>query len=143
MAVKPIPDGYHTVTPYLTLRNAEPVIKFLVDTFAAQETERLPSPSGGVSHAEVRVGDSVIMLGEVAEPTPVMPTMLYVYLADVDAAYSRALSAGATSIQEPRNEFYGDRTAAVRDPAGNQWYLATHVEDMSVEEMAGRALSPR
>jgi len=141
MAVKPVPEGYHTVTPYLMVRSAEPIIAFLVAAFDGRETERIPSASGGISHAEVQVGDSVIMIGEVSEPAATMPAMLYLYLPDADTAYARALRAGASSTQEPRDEPYGDRTAAVRDAAGNQWYLATHIEDMSAAEMARRATS--
>ncbi|MGH2451097.1 MAG: VOC family protein [Candidatus Limnocylindria bacterium] len=138
MTVTPVPEGYHTVTPYLLVKGGERLIKFITDAFGGVETERIPGPNGTVSHAEVRIGDSVVMLGEPTQAAPV-PGMLYLYLADVDEAYSRALAAGATSIQEPRNEFYGDRVAAVRDMSGNQWYIATHVEDVSLEELRRRA----
>ncbi|MGH2450441.1 MAG: VOC family protein [Candidatus Limnocylindria bacterium] len=143
MAAKPIPDGYHTVTPYLLVGRAALVIQFLKDAFGAEEIERMPGPDGGISHAEVRIGDSVVMMGEPSDPSARGSAMLYVYLPDVDEAYARALRAGGVSIQEPRIEFYGDRTAAVRDPSGNQWYIATHVEDMSSDELERRAAQAR
>jgi uncharacterized glyoxalase superfamily protein PhnB len=138
MAVSPVPKGYHSVTPYLVGRSAAQVIDFLKSAFDAVEIERMETPER-VIHAEVRIGDSVVMLGEPLAGTPGMPATLYLYLPDVDAAYRRALQAGATSEQEPVTQFYGDRTAGVKDCAGNRWYLATHVEDVSQEELQRRA----
>jgi len=139
MAVKPIPDGYHTVTPYLVLRDAAGLIEFLQQAFDAEEIERMQAPDGGITHAEVRIGDSVIMMGDANESVPPMPAMIHLYLEDSDAAYQRALEAGATSLREPEDQFYGDRTGGVQDAFGNQWWLATHIEDVSPEEMRRRA----
>lgn len=138
MAVKPIPDGYHTVTPYLIINGAEKVIAFLKEAFDAQELCVMRGPNNTIMHAEVRIGDSPVMLAEATEQWKAMPTMLYLYLPDVDGFYQRALKAGATSIKEPADQFYGDRSACVRDAAGNSWGLATHVEDVSPEEMERR-----
>jgi PhnB protein len=138
MTIKPIPDGYHTVTPYLVVRDVAGLIDFLQQTFNATEIERMHSSSGRIMHAEVRIGDSVIMMGEAGEGNQPMPAMLYLYLEDSDAAYQRALAAGATSVQAPKDEFYGDRTAAVNDAFGNQWWMAMRVEEVTPEEMERR-----
>lgn len=139
MAVKPVPDRYHTVTPYLVVRNVSGLIDFMKQVFEAEELERFHRPDGSITHAEVRIGDSVVMMGEASGEFEPVPAMLHVYQEDADAAYRRALAAGATSMQEPADQFYGDRTAGVKDAFGNQWWLATHVEDVSPEEMRRRA----
>ncbi len=140
MAVKPIPDGFHTVTPYLVVPGLAQVIDFLKQTFDAQEVMRMPRPDGAVAHAELKIGDSIVMMGEPMGPQqPPMPSMLYLYVKDVDAAYQRAVKAGGTSVQGPANQFYGDRNAMVKDSSGNIWGIATHVEDIAPEEMAKRA----
>jgi len=139
MPVKPIPEGYHSVTPYLVVKGVAALIDFLKQAFDAREIERMSRPDGTIQHAEVRIGDSVVMMGEATTPWEPMPTMLYLYVSDTDATYQRALKAGATSVQEPADQFYGDRTAAVKDRSGNFWYIATHVEDVSPEEMKKRA----
>lgn len=139
MAVKPIPDGYHSVTPYLVVSDVDALIAFVQEVFDAEVTTRMTDQDGQVMHAEVRVGDSPLMMGEASEEYPPMPTMLHVYLEDVDEAYERALAAGATSVREPTDEFYGDRSGGVKDAFGNQWWVATHVEDVSEEEMRRRA----
>lgn len=139
MAVKPIPDGYHTVTPYLIVQGADKLLDFMKQVFAAEETVRMPRADGSVGHAEVRIGDSVVMMGEASEQFPSLPGSIHLYVDDCDATYGRALEAGATSVQEPANQFYGDRSAGVRDLAGNLWWIATHVEDVPEEEMAKRA----
>jgi len=139
MAVKPIPDGYHTVTPYLVVSDVAGLIDFLEQVFGASETERMERPDGSIMHAEVRIGDSVVMMGEASDEFAPMPGMLHIYLEDVDDAYGRALAAGATSLREPTDEFYGDRAAGVQDAFGNQWWMATHVEDVSAEELQRRA----
>lgn len=137
--VKPIPEGYHTVTPYLVVRNVSGLIDFAQKVFDAEEILRMESPDGRITHAEVRLGDSVIMMGEAPDEEALMPAMLHVYLEDADATYQRALAAGATSLREPTDEFYGDRIAGVRDASGNQWWVATHIEDVSAEELQRRA----
>jgi PhnB protein len=134
-----MPEGYHTVTPYLLVRNAGGLIDFLKQVFDAEETERMRRPDGSIMHVEVRIGDSVVMLGDAAGDAAPMPGMLHIYLQDTDAAYRRALAAGATSLREPADQFYGDRTGGVQDAFGNQWWLATHIEDVSPEEMQRRA----
>lgn len=142
MAVKPIPDGYHTVTPYLTVDGADKLIEFVKQAFGAEmRGEAFRTPDGKVGHAEVQIGDSVVMLADAptSDSGEVMTGLLHLYVEDVDAVYKRAVGAGATSVREPTNQFYGDRMAGVRDPVGNQWWIATHVEDVPPEEMAKRA----
>ena len=139
MAVKPIPDRYHTVTPYLTCSGVAKLIDFLKAAFGAEEIERSPGPDGTIAHAEVKIGDSVIMMGEPRGDKKPYNAMLYLYVEDVDATYKKAVAAGGKSILEPTTQFYGDRSGAVADHAGNQWWIATHVEDVSPEEMAKRA----
>jgi len=139
LAVKPIPDGYHTVTPYLTVQGVPKLIDFLKQAFEAQEIERMTQPDGTIGHAEVRIGDSVVMMGEARDEWKPMPSGIYLYVNDTDAVYKRALQAGATSIMEPADQFYGDRSAGVKDSSGNHWWIATHKEDVSPEELKKRA----
>ena len=139
MAVKPIPDGYHSVTPYLTVPGVAKLLDFLKQAFEAQELHRMPRPDGTIMHAEVRIGDSLVMMGEPMGDSQPMFGSLYLYVHDVDAVYKRALQAGATSTSEPADQFYGDRSAGLKDPVGNQWWIATHKEDVPPEEIAKRA----
>jgi PhnB protein len=139
MAVSYIPDGFSTVTPYLVVRDAAALIEFLKRTFDAEELDRTLRPNGSIMNAIVRVGTSHIMMGEAVGDTPAKPAMLYVYVPDVDATYRRALDAGATSISELADMFYGDRHCGVQDAHGNQWWIATHKEDMTPEEAQRRA----
>ena len=139
MAVKPVPDRYHTVTPYLTVQGVPKLIDFVKRVFDATELERMSRPDGTIGHAEVRIGDSVVMMGEARGESTPMPGTLYVYVSDTDAVYKRALEAGAASLMEPADQFYGDRNAAVRDPVGNHWWIATHKEDVSPQEIVRRA----
>ena len=134
------PEGYHTVTPYLVGKDVESLITFLKEAFDAEESERVPNSDGTTRHAEVRIGDSVVMMGT-ARGKPSMSGMLYVYTEDVDTAYSRALKAGGESIAQPENQFYGDRAAGVKDSQGNIWYIATRVESLSEDELRERALT--
>lgn len=138
MAVKPIPDGYPPVIPYLIVKGVPRLIDFLTQVFGATEMSRFAGPDGDVGHAELKIGESMIMMGEAGAQWPASPASLMVYVEDTDAAYARALAAGATSLTEPSNQFYGDRSANVRDPFGNQWFIATHVEDVSHDEMMRR-----
>jgi uncharacterized glyoxalase superfamily protein PhnB len=138
MAVKPIPEGYHTVTPYLIVKGATDLIKFLKNAFDAKERSVFNNEDGSVAHAEVQIGDSIIMLGEASEKFPEMSIMTYLYVKDVDSVYKKALKAGATSDMAPEDQFYGDRTAGVKDPFGNYWSIGTHIEDVSIEEMKKR-----
>ncbi len=139
MAVKPIPEGFHTVTPHLTVQGTSKLVDFLKQAFEAQELFRLAHPDGTLMHAEVKIGDSIVMMGEARGEWKPMPGSLYVYVNDADAVYKRALQAGATSTMEPADQFYGDRTAGVQDPSGNQWMIATHKEDVPPEELRRRA----
>jgi len=139
MAAKPIPDGYHVVTPYLIVRGVPGLIDFMTKAFQAEVLERMEAPDGTVMHAEVKIGDSMIMMGEASDKYPPMPAGLYLYVKDTDAVYRRALDAGATSLMEPADQFYGDRNAGVRDSSGNLWWIGTHIEDVPAEEMKKRA----
>jgi len=138
MAVKPVPDGYHTVTPYLTVDDASILIDFLKSAFNAQVKYEMKDEKGNIRHAEVSVGDSILMIGQARDEWKPRPMTLYLYVPDVDALYKSALAAGATSLQEVTNQFYGDRSGGVQDPQGNYWWIATHVEDVSPEEMDRR-----
>ncbi len=135
---RPVPQGYHTVTPYLIVEGAPKVIEFLKRTFNAEEKDFMSGPEGRVAHAEMKIGDSVIMMADATSENRAMPSQLYVYVDDVNTVYKRALEAGGTSISEPTNQFYGDRNANVKDPVGNIWGIATHVEDVPPEEMQRR-----
>lgn len=132
MAVKAIREGFHTITPYLIVQDAGNLIEFVKQVFGATELFRGTGSAGGI-HAEVRIGDSMVMIGGdgawQGEPSP---ASLYLYMDDVDSVYARALQAGATSITEPADQPYGDRIAGVKDAFGNVWYIATHREDISL-----------
>ena len=135
--VEPVPDGYHTVTPYLAVRGAGELLAFLKRAFDAETVECIEM-DGAVHHAEVRIGDSMVMMGECPEDTDPQPTSLYLYVGDADAWFERAVEAGAEVVMEPADQFYGDRHGAVKDPCGNSWYIATHIEDVSPEEITRR-----
>jgi PhnB protein len=141
--VDAIPAGYHTVTPYLVVPGVADLIEFLKDAFGAVEVMRHSIKGGAIMHAEVKIGDSRIMMGEPPangeEWHKPLPGSIHLYVEDVDAVYARAMAAGATSLREPANQFYGDRTGGVQDASGNQWWIATHVEDVSPEELSRRA----
>ncbi|MGB8055640.1 MAG: VOC family protein [Pseudolabrys sp.] len=140
MAVKPVPDGYHSVTPYLTVRGATKVIEFLKQAFGARLThEPFKRPDGSIMHAEVTIGNSPIMIGEENEMAKATTTTLYLYVPDVDNVYQRAVKAGGTSVMEPMDMFYGDRSGGVKDSSGNTWYVATRKEDVAPAELAKRA----
>ncbi len=147
-SVKPIPDGYPQVSPTLFLDGASAAIEFYAQVFGATERLRMPLPDGRVAHAEIQFGDSVIMLADENPDMPGMrgprlvggtPIVLSVYVEDVDSVYQRALAAGATSVSEVEDQFYGDRSGQFEDPFGHRWYVATHVEDVPPEEMERRA----
>jgi PhnB protein len=144
--VKPIPEGYPQVTPYLAVDGADAAIKFYGDVFGATERVRMPAPGGKVGHAELQLGDSLIML---ADEFPDMgsrspkavggtPVTISVYVEDVDGVFDRAIKAGAKALRPVENQFYGDRTGTFEDPFGHRWSVATHVEDVPPEEMAKR-----
>jgi PhnB protein len=138
MAVKAIPDGYGTVTPFLSVKGAGRLLDFLKQALGAEEIMRMPGPGGAVMHAEVNIGNSRLMLSEATQSPPTQSSF-YLYVRDVDTLYKRALAAGAASQTEPADQFWGDRMAAVKDPFGNIWSVATHKEDVAPEEFAKRA----
>lgn len=139
MTAKPIPDGYHTVTPYLIVEDAQKLLDFVERAFGARMHHVMRQPDGAVAHADFVVGDSHVMAGQAQGPWKPMRTSIYLYVPDCDSVYRQALQAGGTSLAEPTTMFYGDRHAAVTDPCGNQWWIATHVEDVPEEELARRA----
>ena len=136
--VRPIPEGYHALTPYLIVEGVPRLLDFLKKVFDAQELHRTTMPDGTVMHAEVRIDDSPLMMGEAGGPFSPMPGSIYVYVKDADATYRRALDAGAVSLMEPADQFHGDRYGGVKDPSGNVWWISTHIEDVSPEEMERR-----
>jgi PhnB protein len=145
--VNPIPEGYPQVMPYLTVDGASAAIDFYTTVFGAKERLRMPAPEGKVGHAELEIGDSVVMLADafadMGNQTPAAlggtPVTVMVYVADVDAVFDRALKAGATEERKVENQFYGDRAGQFVDPFGHKWFVATHVEDVTPEEVAKRA----
>jgi PhnB protein len=139
MTTKHIPEGYHSITPSLSVNGAQKLIDFLKNVFGAKERMRMEGPGGKIMHAEFDIGDSAIMVGDTMPGCSARANSLYVYVEDVDAAYKRALQVGATSEREPQDMFYGDRTASVTDSFGNFWGIATHIEDVAPEELKKRA----
>ena len=146
-SVKPIPDGYTAVTPYLTIKGAAAALDFYKKAFGAEEAFRMNTPDGKVMHAEIRIGGAVIMLhDEMPEWKALSPqtigdsaSSIMLYVNDVDAVMKRALDAGATLMMEAADQFYGDRCGGVKDPFGHKWSIATHVEDVAPDEIARRA----
>ena len=145
--VKPIPEGYHSVTPYLIVKGAAKAIEFYKQAFGAKETFRMPQPDGKIGHAEIQIGDSRIMLADEfpernfrgPESLGGTPVMIHLYIDDVDAVAKRAVTAGAKELRPVQNQFYGDRSGMFADPFGHQWNISTHVEDLSAEEVGKRA----
>jgi PhnB protein len=140
MSVKSIPDGYHTVTPYLTVRNAPKVIEFLKQAFGAKLShDAIKRPDGSIMHAQVTIGDSRVMIAEENEMAKATSSSLYIYVPNVDSVYQQAIKAGGANVMEPMDMFYGDRSGGVMDPSGNSWFIATHKEDVEPKELAKRA----
>ena len=147
MAVKPIPEGYHSVTPYLIIKGAADAIEFYKKAFGATELFRFPAPDGKIGHAEIKIGDSPIMLADEFAETGYKgpralggsPVSLMIYLEDVDTVFNRAVEAGASVKEAVQDKFYGDRTGTLTDPFGHVWHVSTHKEDVSMEEMEERA----
>lgn len=139
MAVRPIPKGYHTVTPYLVAKDAAKLLKFMEKGLGAKVRAKFPGPKGRVAHAEVQVGDSMIMVGGARPGDGAVPAMLYLYVKDVDALWRRAVKAGGKSLMKPSNQFYGDRNAGVKVAEGFQFWMATHVENVPPKEMERRS----
>jgi PhnB protein len=138
MPLKPIPENFPRVSPYLIVKDCSETIEFLKYVFDAEEKEKMTQPDGTVNHGEVSIGNSVIMMGKAAEDHKPQNSMLYIYVEDTDATYKRAIEKGAVSVMEPADQFYGDRTAGVKDENGVSWWMATHVEDVSPEELQRR-----
>jgi uncharacterized glyoxalase superfamily protein PhnB len=138
MAVKPIPEGYHTVVPYLIVSDADRLLTFLKQAFAATEQDVSRDGSGAIMHADVLIGDSHVMLSQSNERFPAMAAAIYLYVPDTDAVFRAALAAGAESAMEPADQFYGDRNAGVKDAFGNMWWIGTHIEDVPPDEMKRR-----
>jgi len=144
--VKPIPEGYHSVTPYLIIKGAARAIDFYKQAFGAVEMFRMPGPNGAIGHAELRIGDSIIMLADEIHSSPYRspdsfggsPVSLMIYIANVDHVFARALSLGARQSRAVQDQFYGDRSGNLIDPFGHVWTIATHVEDVSPEELQRR-----
>ncbi|HEY1309993.1 MAG TPA: VOC family protein [Pseudolabrys sp.] len=140
MTAQPIPVGYHTITPYLTVRGASKVIEFLKQAFGAKLShEPIRRPGGSIMHAQVLIGDSRIMLAEENEMAKATTSTLYLYVPNVDSVYQLAVKAGGAKVMEPMDMFYGDRSGGVKDPSGNSWFIATHIEDIAPQELAKRA----
>jgi PhnB protein len=146
MAVKPIPDSYHTATPYLIIKGAAEAIEFYKKAFGAEELMRFEMPGGGIGHAEIKIGDSPIMMAdEYPDMGYLSPSSrggstvsILLYVEDSDAAFERAVDAGAKVLQPVKDQFYGDRSGTLVDPFGHVWTIATHKEDVSMEEMQRR-----
>ncbi len=139
MAIKPIPQGYHTITPYIVAKDAKKLITFLENAFAAKLLYKITGENGDIRHAQIQIGDSKLMLSEAMENYPATTTSLYLYVEDTDSVYKAAILAGGESIMEPRDMFYGDRNGGVKDHSGNQWWIATHIEDVTTEEIEKRS----
>ncbi len=145
--VKPIPDGYHSVQPYLMVKNCDEAIAFYARAFGAKEKFRMADSEGRVSHAEIQIGDSVIMM---ADESPRMdafsaehfggsPASLLIYTEDCDAVHAQSLAAGAKSLREPADQPYGDRMSGVKDPFGYKWWIATHIKDVPYQETTAQS----
>ncbi|PTR16559.1 PhnB protein [Nitrosospira sp. Nsp2] len=148
MSIRPIPDGYHSITPYLMINGAAEAIEFYRRAFGAKELFKMDAPGGKIGHAEIEIGNSRIMMaddcgGESPFSNPQSaggsPVGLHLYVEDVDAVFAQAVSEGATVIKSVKDQFYGDRTGALKDPFGHIWFLATHKEELSPDEIKQRA----
>ena len=146
MAVKPIPEGYHTITPYLAVEDAKAAIDFYKRAFGATERLAMDGPGGTIAHAELQIGDSMIMLSDPFPHSQTRPPAelggttggVFLYVEDVDSAFQQAIDAGATVAMAPEDMFWGDRFGSVMDPFGHNWSFATHIEDLTEEEIAER-----
>jgi PhnB protein len=141
---KAIPDGYHSITPYLIVKGGAKALEFYKQAFGAEELYRMPQPDGRIGHAEMRIGDSIFMLADefperdIRAPQAPPPLHLMIYCENVDAIWKRALGAGGKELRALQDQFYGDRSGTLTDPFGHQWTVATHVEDVPPEEMQRR-----
>ena len=137
--VKYQPDGYTTVSTYLVLDDIQSELDFVTKAFGAKEIERIEMPDGTLVHAEVRIGDTVVMMGPTKDEFGACSCMMYIYVEDTDSTYQNCLAAGAKSMMEPADQFYGDRNAGVKSPGGNLYWVATHFEDVSKEDLTKRS----
>jgi len=135
MSVKPIPEGYHTVTPCITVDGASRLIEFLEKSFDAAVQDKIVRADGTIANVSVKIGDSMVLVFDAREESKAAAASFYLYVPDCDAIYQSAIAAGGTSLLEPADMFYGDRNAGVQDFAGNQWWIATHIKDVSPEEV--------
>jgi PhnB protein len=142
MAVKPIPEGYGTVTPWIISPDTARLIDYVTEAFGAQEIDRVLNEDGSIGHAEVRIGDSIVMMFDAKPGWPPTPAFLRLYVEDADAVHRAAVAAGGTSITEVTHLFFGDRVGRVRDPLGNLWWIQSRVEDVTMEEMQERLNDP-
>ena len=144
MTAKPIPDGYHSITPYLLVNGVGELSTFLHAAFGATELSRLDRPDGTIMHIEARIGDSIVMMGEPMNEFGPMPASIYLYVDDCDTVYRRAVEAGGVSVMEPMDMVHaGERYGGVKDPSGNLWWIATHIEDVPLEEQKRRVEAAR
>lgn len=147
MATRPVPEGFHSITPYLSVTRANEAIDFYKRAFGAVEAFRLSTPEGGISHADLMIGDSHIMLSDPCEESPIpspdaldgSTIGLYLYVEDADALFSQAVEAGAAVLKPVEDQFYGDRSGTLKDPYGHIWFIGTHKEDLSLDEIQARA----
>jgi PhnB protein len=137
--VNPIPEGFSTLTPFLVVEGAAKFLEFVKKAFDAKITIAMKNPEGQIMHATAKIGDSQIMVADAMQGMKAMPCMLYLYVEEIDATYKQALKAGGKSLREPVDEFYGDRSAAITDEWNNQWWVATHIEDVDEDEIKRRA----
>lgn len=146
MAAKPVPDGFHTITPYITVRDAVKAIEFYKQAFGAKEVMRMPGPGGKLMHAEILIGNSHVMLSdefpEMGAHSPAAlngtPVSLHMYVPDCDKTFNQAVAAGATALRPPADMFWGSRFGLVQDPFGHKWSVSTHLEDLTTEEIMRR-----
>lgn len=141
--LKAVPDGFHTVTPYLVVDNADELIEFIKNAFQGELTFMHRTDDNRVSHATVKIGNSLVMISDTMTDMEPELAMLYLYVDDVDSLYESAIDANAESIQEPKDQFYGDRAGAVKDRWGNKWWIATHIENVDEEELHKRGEEAR
>ena len=138
MSVKPIPEGYTTITPYLIVEDADKLVEFVETVFDGKLLFQMRNDAGRISHGEMKIGNAMFMLSEASGEWKPTQTLLHLYVEDVDATYQRALETGANSVKEPQDQFYGDRSSCVEDSFGNFWSISTHIEDVSEEEIQKR-----
>ncbi|MDB4970781.1 MAG: glyoxalase [Myxococcales bacterium] len=139
MAINPVPHGYHTITPYIIASDANRLLGWLAAAFGAEVRHRTDGDDGTLQHAEVKVGDSMLMLSQGKPEYPGTPITIYMYVPDCDEVYKRALAAGGTSLSAPADQYYGDRNGGVKDPVGNSWYIGSRIEEVGEDEMKRRA----